>query len=96
MILLQTNTGHTYDVEYAGPTTRSNGTLFMTRINNATYTEINRVFSDSKNTELLTVVYGSLTEESIVETYSGYTTYLGFMIQNDGSIIVTLQKSLEA
>ena len=96
MVLLQTNTGHWYNVEYAGPTTRSNGTLFMTRINNSTYTEINRVFGDPKNTEVLIVTYGNPEEEHITETYFGYTTYLGFMIQNDGSIIVTLQKSLEA
>lgn len=96
MALLQTNTGHVFSVEYAGPTTRSNGTVFSTRINDATYSDVNRVFSDENSTEVLTVVFGEDSDNPLVEVYHGYTIYLGFMIQDDGSIIVRLQKKPEA
>lgn len=96
MALLQTHTGHIYSVEYAGPTTRSNGTVFSARIHNVNYSDVNRVFSDENSTEVLTVVFGEDSDDPLVEVYQGYTIYLGFMIQDDGSIIVRLQKKPEA
>lgn len=95
MVELQTHTGHSFNVRYAKPA-RSNNKIFMARINNSEHSVINRIFSDTKSTEELTVIYGDDPQTTITETYIGYTIYLDATTQDDGSIIVRLQKKPEA
>lgn len=83
--------GKRFNTDYAGPVNGTGGAVFTTRVLESTVPEVNRTFIDPNLTDELTVMYGDI----ITGVYTGYTRYAGFYLNDDGSIMVTLQKNLE-
>lgn len=93
---LVTKGGLEFQVEWAAPSSISEYSKFLAKIHGADIDVIHNTFKNSEQTEELTKIVEVYEGPMVVEKYIGYTQYMGFSVQYDGDIIVTLKKDLGA
>jgi len=84
MRTIRTATGKDFDSTWDGVSTIDGALRFD--VVNASLDEIHNTFKDPAETETLTRV-----EDGIESVYTGFTSYRGFHVEDDGAVIVTLQ-----
>lgn len=91
---IQTATGKEFTVYWAKPIASMDDMIFMARIRDADPEVVHEIFKDPQETSSLTVLIEKKSQSEVIGTYAGYTKYLGFNIESDGGVIVTLKKQL--
>lgn len=87
-----------FEVEWAAPASITGFMSFLAKIHGSDIDTVHNTFKDPEETELLikTVLDSEAASgEMEVGRYSDYTSYMGFYIDYDGDIVVTLNKNLE-
>ena len=85
----------TFEVEWAAPASFTGNVSFLAKILNSDMETVHNTFKQPEETELLVKEF--IEDELVTEVgrYEGYTKYMGFNIDYDNGIIVTLNKNLE-
>lgn len=94
MSYLKTTSGTTFTVEWAAPVDITENVVFLAKIVDSDIDTIHNTFKDPEETATLIKTVEDGDNEALVDTYTGYTRYCGFSVENDGSILVTLKKQL--
>lgn len=93
MSTLSTKNGDSFEIEFGGPVSITEGIVFLAKIINSDVDTVHNAFKDPNNTSNMVLYLG---EDQLGEEMNGYVRYTGFSVENDGSIIVTLKKDLGA
>ncbi len=97
---LITNSGITFEIDWAAPVSITENIVFLAKIHGSDIDTIHNTFKLPSEMQTLRKVVDDDTDgivtETEIETYTGYTRYFGFSVESDGDVIVTLKKDLGA
>lgn len=94
MSYLKTVTGKSFDIEWAAPVDATENIMFLAKILNSDIDAVHNTFKDPEETAVLLKTVEDGGNEALVDTYTGYTRYCGFSLDNDGAILLTLKKQV--
>ena len=94
MQILMLNDGKSFEIAFAAPASITENVLFIAKVLNSTPDEVHNAFKKSSATSVMTVSYTEEDQDYVGATYTGYTNYVGFMVDSDGSILVRLKKNV--
>lgn len=84
----------TFEIEWAAPVPVTENITFLAKLKPEDLDIIHNTFKDPEETETLVKTLEDDENETVFDTYVGYTRYCGFSVEIDGDIIVTLKKNL--
>lgn len=87
-----------FDVDWAAPASITGFMSFLAKIHGSDVDTVHNTFKLPEETDLMIkTIQDSESESGEMEVgrYSGYTVYMGFYVDYDGDIVVTLNKKSE-
>lgn len=94
MSYLKTTSGKSFIVEWAAPVDITENIVFLAKVVDSDVDAVHSTFKNPEETAELIKTVEDGDNEALVDTYTGYTRYCGFSVENDGSILVTLKKQV--
>lgn len=88
------NNGKCFEIDFAAPASITENILFIAKVLNSTPDEVHNAFKKPSNTSVLTLSSDEESPDYVGATYTGYTNYVGFTVEFDGSILVRLKKNV--